>query len=225
MLPASLHLPASLNLPASIHLPVALIALAAGLLACFAGYRLFRFLLGVYGFIVGALVASTLVGSGHTFGLVAAGNTIAAIAAIVIGGLIGAAALTFAYFVAVALLGAGVAVLLAHAIWTGAHNSVYLAVVIGAAIVGALVAISFQRYVIVIGTAFGGAWTAIMGGLALAGDPAAAKITEANLRTSTFAHLHFAAGPSWLPIAWLALGLFGVIVQLSSGAARSKKKR
>jgi hypothetical protein len=224
MLP-SLHLPASLNLPASIHLPVALIALAAGLLACFAGYRLFRFLLGVYGFIGGALIASALVGGGHTFGLVAAGNTIAAIAVIVIGGLIGAAVLTLAYFVAVALLGAGVAVLFTQATWTGLHNNVYLAVVIGAAIVGALLAISFQRYVIVIGTAFGGAWTAIVGGLALVGSPAAEKVAAANLHTSTFAHLRFAAGPSWLPIACIVLGVLGIIVQFGSGAGRSKKKR
>jgi hypothetical protein len=225
MLPASLHLPASLNLPASIHLPTALLALVAGVVACFAGYRLFRFLLGVYGFIAGALVASALIGSGHTFGLVAAGNTVAALVGIVVGGLIGAVVLTVAYFVAVALLGAGVAALLTHAAWTGAHNNVYLAVLIGAAIVGAVLAISFQRYVIVIGTAFGGAWTAVMAGLALAGDPAAAKAAAAGLSASTFAHMRFAAGPSWLPVVWLALGVCGVIVQLGSGAGRPAKKR
>jgi len=36
-------------LPAAYATPAAVILLVGGLLACFAGYRLFRFVLGVYG--------------------------------------------------------------------------------------------------------------------------------------------------------------------------------
>ena len=37
-----------------------------------------------------------------------------------------------------------------------------------------------QRYVIIVGTAFGGAWTMLVGGLALAGDRAAAAAASAT---------------------------------------------
>ena len=43
------------------------------------------------------------------------------------------------------------------------------------AIAGALAALALQRYVIIGATAFGGAWTVIVGGLALRGDRTAAN--------------------------------------------------
>ena len=47
-------------LPLSIQVPASVVLLAGGAVACFAGYRLFRLVLGVYGFILGALVASSM---------------------------------------------------------------------------------------------------------------------------------------------------------------------
>ena len=41
------------------------------------------------------------------------------------------------------------------------------------AVAGALLATWLQRYVIILGTAFGGAWTVVVGGAALMGNPAA----------------------------------------------------
>ena len=48
-------------LPASYATPTAAVLALGGLLACFAGYRLFRFVLGLYGFIVGAVLATSLI--------------------------------------------------------------------------------------------------------------------------------------------------------------------
>ena len=45
-------------LPHSYELPAALVLVAAGALACFAGYRLFRLVLAIFGFILGAMLAS-----------------------------------------------------------------------------------------------------------------------------------------------------------------------
>ena len=53
-------------LPASLALPTAVIFAAGGLLACFFGYRLFRIVLGIYGFILGAMVTTSLVGETGT---------------------------------------------------------------------------------------------------------------------------------------------------------------
>ena len=71
--------------PVTLQIPVAVLLLIGGLLACFAGYRLFRIVLGIYGFILGALLASTMVGAGNVGSLVLAA---------VVGGLIGAIVLS-----------------------------------------------------------------------------------------------------------------------------------
>ena len=130
--------------------------MVSGLVSCFAGYRVFRVVLGIYGFILGALMASSLMGTDQTLSMI-----VAALA----GGLVGAAILVLAYFVGVALIGAGVGALVANAIWTSFGREPGVIVVVVLAIVGALGALAMQRYVIVISTAFGGAWTAIVGGV------------------------------------------------------------
>src|ERR671911_460163 len=50
-------------LPVPFQIPAAIILLVGGLLSCFAGYRVFRVVLGIYGFILGALLASSLMGT------------------------------------------------------------------------------------------------------------------------------------------------------------------
>ena len=59
-------------MPQSYELPAALLLLVGGALACFAGYRLFRIVLGIYGFIAGAMFASSMVGAAHTVGMIVA---------------------------------------------------------------------------------------------------------------------------------------------------------
>jgi hypothetical protein len=70
-----------------------------------------------------------------------------------------------------------------------------------------------QRYVIVVATAFGGAWTVIVGGLAVAGDRSAARAASAGDVWILYP-LSPAPGQKWVPIAWVALGLIGTAVQL-----------
>src|SRR5438477_7416391 len=86
----------------------AIIFAVGGLLACFAGYRLFRVVLGLYGFMFGAAVTTSVMGATNTFAL--------ALAAIV-GGLVGAALMVAAYFIGVGLVGAGLALLALNAGW------------------------------------------------------------------------------------------------------------
>src|SRR4051812_46081621 len=95
-------------LPQSYELPAALLLILSGALSCLAGYRLFRLVLGIYGFIVGAMIASSMMGSTNTVGML-----IGALA----GGLAGALILVFAYFVGIALVGAGLGALIAHVAW------------------------------------------------------------------------------------------------------------
>ena len=185
--------------------------LLGGLLSCFAGYRVFRIVLGIYGFILGALLASSFPGVDQTWLMV--------IAALV-GGLVGALILIAAYFVGVALIGAGIGALLANAIWASAGREPHILVVILLAVAGALGALALQRYVIIVATAFGGAQTAVVGAAALLGDRWA---TEAATRTVYGVYpLDPIPATRWDFAAAVALGIVGLVVQL--GVTAKKKK-
>jgi hypothetical protein len=199
-------------LPQSYELPAAIFLALGGALSCFAGYRLFRIVLGIYGFIIGAMFASSMMGITNTMGMVAAA---------IIGGLIGALVLVFAYFIGIALLGAGLGAFVAHVAWPmGGTGDPPPVLVIVLAIAGAIGAMFLQRYVIIVATAFTGAWSIIVGGLAIAGDRTAARAASAGDVWILYP-LTPAPGKGWVPIAWIALGLLGTAVQL--GITADKK--
>ena len=195
-------------------LPVAMVLVIGGALSCFAGYRLFRSVLAIYGFVLGWSLAGSLVTVHGTLGSIVVG---------LVGGIVGAFALVFAYFIAVGLIGAGLGAVVAHVGWglNGAGDPPWVLIVV-LAILGAIGAILLQRYVIAVATAFGGAWMIIIAGLAAAGNRGAqAAIDTHNWVLSPFAT---AAVAGWIPIAWIALGLFGTTVQLGLTGRRKKKK-
>ena len=144
-------------LPASFQLPAAIILVLGGLLSCFAGYRVFRVVLGIDGVIIGALTASL--------------------------------------------------------VWAALGREPGALVVILFSIAGALAALALQRYVIVGATAFGGAWTIIVGALALSGS----RVTlDAAARNNVWLAYptNPAPGQYWVLLVWVALGITGVLVQL-----------
>ena len=190
-------------LPASLQMPAAVILLLGGLLACFAGYRVFRVVLGIYGFILGVLLASSIVGTEHTLWTVLASLGIGALGALVLIG---------AYFVGVALIGAGLGAGLANLIWAGIGGEPHIIVVILLAIAGALVALALQRYVIIVATAFGGAQTVVVGAAAMLGNRAAAE-TAARTVYSVYPFDPM-PGTSMDAGVSLILGIVGVLVQL-----------
>lgn len=198
-------------LPSAYGLPAAVLLILGGALACFAGYRLFRLVLGIYGFILGAMIASSVMGTGSTVGMV-----VAAIA----GGLVGSIVLVLAYFVGIALVGAGLGALLGSAVWSWVSPGdppVLLIIVVS--IAGAIGAMLLQRYVIIVGTAFGGAWTLMLGVsnlLARRGLTRGASASDVWILYPSSV-----PGERWAPIAWVLLGLMGLAVQL---AITSRKK-
>jgi hypothetical protein len=200
-------------LPQAYELPAAILLILGGAITCFAGYRLFRIVLGIYGFILGAMLASSIVGVSNTFGQI--------IAAIV-GGLVGALILVMAYFVGIALVGAGLGALVVHVVWgqSSASDPPAVAVIL-ASVAGAIVAMVLQRYVIVVGTAFAGAWTMLVGAMAIAGsfgERAAARGSEAWILYP----LDPAPGRRWVPVVWVIIGIAGTAVQLGASGKKSK---
>lgn len=191
-------------MPHSYQLAGAAVLTIGGLLACFAGYRLFRLVLTVYGFIFGAAMASSMMGTSNTVGMVLGA---------LVGGLIGAAILFLAYFVGVALVGAAFGAAVAHILWSGAASDPHPLLVVALSIAGAFGAMAVQRYVIIAATAFGGAWTLIVGVLALWGDRAAAAAAE-NGSVWILYPLDPSPRRRMLLVGWIAVSIAGLITQL-----------
>lgn len=202
-------------IPAAYAIPAAVILAVSGVVACFAGYRLFRIVLGVYGFILGAMVTSSVMGTANVWALVLAAA---------VGGLIGAGLMIAAYFIGVGLIGAGLASLALHLIWRSIGGDPPTALLVIMAVLGALGALSVARHVVIIGTALAGSWTLIVGGLALAGDRInALAITQDNI------WVVYAAGPlpgsRWVTAGWVALAIAGAVVQTALTSKSGKPKK
>jgi hypothetical protein len=200
-------------LPASYQIPAAAVLLAGGFIACFLGYRLFKVVLGVFGFIIGAVAASSFFGAGNTTPMV-----IAAVA----GGLVGAGILLLAYFVGVALVGAGIGAVGVHMIWSRLGSDPHALVVILAAVAGAATAMALQRYVIIVATAFAGGWTILWGAMNFLEQTA-----DGVRRPPVWMvyPLDLSPGRRWVLAGWAAIGLLGVFVQLRfTGRSKSPPK-
>ncbi len=127
------------------------------------------------------------------------------------GGIAGALIMFFGYFVGVALVGAGIGAMAVHMIWSRLGTDPQAFVVILAAVAGAAGAMALQRYVIVVATAFCGAWTLLWSGLHLFD-----RSQSLPLRPSVWMVYPFdlAPGRTWMLTVWLAMGLVGVFIQL-----------
>jgi hypothetical protein len=201
-------------LPPSIQVPASIVLLAGGAMACFAGYRLFRLVLGVYGFILGALLASSMVGATGAWTIVLAA---------VGGGALGALVLVAGYFVGVALIGAGLGALAVNLAWKPLGGEPHWAVVLVVAAVGAIAAMSFQRYVIILATAFGGAWTLLLGAAALMAGPGA-RTVSAGPDVWVVYPTYTGPGGVWVFVAWIAIALTGTYVQLHTAGGKTKAR-
>lgn len=207
-------------LPATYQLPAAIVLLVGGVVACFLGYRLFRIVLAIFGFILGALAASSIFGVSDTGPMIVAA---------VVGGLIGAGILIAAYFVGVALIGAGLGATAANLFFATSDRDPHFLAIVFFSIAGATAAMYLQRYFIIVGTAFGGAWTMIVGAMALVGNREALAAAAAGDVWVAYP-LDPAPGQEWAPIAWLVLGAIGTGVQLGitggeKGRVGKRKKR
>ena len=189
-------------LPHGFEQPAAALLLVAGILACFAGHRLFRLVLGVYGFLLGAMIASSIVGVTNTTGMMVAA---------LIGGFLGSVVLVYAWFAGVSLVGAGMGVLIAHEVWSrvGSGDPPAL-MIVAVAVAGAIGALFVQRYVIIVGTAFAGAWTIVLAAM----NAFPQGLVRGASKTEVWVLYPTSPVANWAPYAWVALGLVGVVVQL-----------
>jgi len=201
--------------PATFATSVAVIFIAGGLLTCFGGYRLFRFVLGLYGFYAGAMIGSSSVDPGSTF---------AVIMGLLVGGVAGAIVMVFAYFVAVGLAGAGLAATALHLVWrlVGSGDPPTLVLIL-VCVVGAVLALQVQRTVVIVGTAVLGAWTAVTGMMAFIGEPNALNAASApNIRVIYPADLF--PSSNYVLLGMITLAVVGMAVQFKTTTATGKKR-
>jgi hypothetical protein len=204
-------------LPVEYQPAFAIAFVLGGTVACFFGYRLFRLVLSLVGFVLGGLMASSLVGPGDPTWMIGAW---------LVGGLIGMALLYAGYYVGVAMTGAALGALLAHLAFRASGDPPPFLIVLMAAVAGSIGSMFLQKYFIVIGTGFGGAWTLILGVMALLGD-SAAQAAAAGGNVWVIYPLNPAPGRGWLPYVWVILGIIGAATQLGlagGGTIRRRKK-
>jgi len=201
----------SVVIPEAYVIPAALVLAIGGLLACFAGFRLFRVVLALYGFVIGAVLTTGILGAPDPWTLTMG---------VIVGGVVGTVLAILAYYLGVGLIGAGLGVLILHLFWRLVGGEPPTLALVIMAVVGALIALTTARIVVIFGTALAGSWTLIVGALGLLGDPAGLRAASVGDVWSMYP-FDPDDGRVWLAGVWLILALAGVVVQL----ATSRRKR
>ena len=118
----------------------------------------------------------------------------------------------------------GLGAFVAHLIWRQIDTSdPPAAAIVVSAMAGGIGAMLLQRYVIVVATAFSGAWTMIVGGLSIASELARRNAVKPLPAGDVWILYPFTAASEnrWVVVAWVVLSIAGIVVQL----AFSSKKR
>ena len=190
-------------LPASYQLPAAIVLLLGGTVACFFGYRMFRLVLAIFGFILGAFAASSSLGSSDTTD--ARGRS--------------RRRPRWRWHTVRRLLRwrralwCGIGALVANLAFSAGGREPHFLVIAFCAVAGAVLSMYLAALRHHLGTAFGGAWTMIVGAMALVGDRAALAAAVSGDVWVAYP-LDPAPGRRWVPIAWIVLSLIGTGVQL-----------
>ena len=79
------------------------------------------------------------------------------------------------------------------------------------------------RWVVIFGTAIAGSWTLIVAGLALMGDPAAARAASAGDVWILYP-LGQTGGQWWQVAAWFGLTVAGVAVQIATTKGGKRRR-
>jgi len=178
-----------------------------GALQCFFGYRIFKFILGLTGFLIGGLLAGAI---GGTFSQELVFVLMTAIA----GGLIGAFLMVAMYFVGVFLIGAMFGGILGAVIYAIAEMNPDPVALLLLAVISGILSLIIQKFMIIISTGFGGAMVVVVGMALFITNTVSLSHPEQMMRTGE-SHMYA------ILLSWLALGLTGVFVQYRS-ASREK---
>ncbi len=141
------------------------LVVAAGLLTGFLGYRLLKITLGIMGFIAGA-------SGGWAVGLsLEPGNSGIALVCAIIGAAIGAVLSIWLLYLGIFLLGASAGAIVATALFNAAGNQPQPIPLLAVAIVFGVLATLSRKLMIIMSTAFAGAYLVVAGLFHLVAGP------------------------------------------------------
>ncbi|HET6820970.1 MAG TPA: DUF4203 domain-containing protein [Candidatus Limnocylindria bacterium] len=187
---------------------IGLIAILVGLLACLAGYAVFRVVLPILGFFVGLGLGAQL--AARVLNEPYLSSPLAWIIAIVIGLVVATIAFVWWYVsVALTIGGLGYAIGYGGAVGLGVSDSTMLLVAgVVVAVIFALAALLLRVpiFIVILVTAFWGA-SALIGGVLVLLN----RIQPDQLRNGTV-DVVIRSSTLWLAV-WVGLGIIGVLVQ------------
>jgi hypothetical protein len=189
----------------ALHL-IALASIGLGVVYCFLGYRIFKVILGISGFILGASVAARI--AFDMFG----GERVLTILAGLVGGVVGAVLMVALYFVGIFLLGAWLGSLLGVLLTGGGGSTVETVIILVLAVIGGVVAVMLQKLMIIISTSLSGSWGIVSGIFHFLGrdlGPIRPFQYHPNLR----ALRPMGARGYIILLCWVLLGIAGIVVQ------------
>lgn len=170
------------------------VLVVVGGLYCFAGYRLFKALLVITGFIVGGLIGMLL--------------TLGSPIGFIIGAFIGALLFFILYFIGVFFMGAflGILIVLLLSFIAPSPPALYLVI----ALLGGILAIVYEKLIMIISTSFIGASYLVLGGfLLMFGTIQIFSLSNIGL----------------YPLLVLAFGLIGIVIQYGFFSKLSSTKK
>ena len=188
----------------ALHL-IALASIGLGALYCFFGYRIFRILLGILGFILGASAAAAI-----AFEIFGREQAVLIVAGLV-GGILGTVLMVVLYFIGLFLLGAWLGSLLGILLTGGGGSTVETVIILALAVIGGIVAVMLQKLMIILSTSLGGSWGIVSGVFHFVGggfDP----IRSLQYPNPRILRSVGVQGQVVL-LCWVLLGIAGIVVQ------------
>jgi hypothetical protein len=182
------------------------LSILVGALQCFFGYRIFKFILGLIGFLLGGALAGSI---SYTFSQEEIFTPLLGL----VGGFIGTALMVALYYVGVFLIGALLGGILGIVLYAVAESNPDPAAMLILAVITGVIALIFQKLMIIVSTGFGGAWSVVIGIAYYIADSVYLSNLEQIFRSGG-SHLYA------ILLSWLALGIIGVIVQYRSSPAK-----
>ncbi len=192
------------------RLIIGLLALVIGVLFCFAGYRLFRVMMAIWGFLLGFFIGTQVILSSLGHGSL---ETILAWGTGILLGLILATLAYALYTAAMTLLGASIGYALGTGLMTGLGIGNQASLVVAVGLILALLfailvlALDLARLLIVVNTAMGGA-AAIIAGFLFLSAPRPVDLLQFSQLFAVVQN-----SPGWLLLC-LGLAIVGGIFQL-----------
>jgi hypothetical protein len=190
----------------------ALVFILVGILSSFVGYRLFKIILGIWGFIGGAIITSYLL----QFYFQVMGNSL--LIGALVGGIVGVVLFLGLYKVGIFGLGALLGFSLATMVIAARGGEADPLVFGLSALLGGIMALLLQRPMIIISTAFSGAWLLVIGLASFLKIPFNLLEMLKNPRVVVQQEIYSFV---WV-VLWLIVGIAGSVIQFKYGGHKPK---